>query len=158
MKTYRVENEWQRAGVYYIRTRAMVYGFNLSLQGEFADDTKDSEYILVTDDNDRPLSTNRIHLLPERGFAKIERVVTLEEARGKGAGRAGILAAEDWIRERGFKKIVITSREEAVGFYEKLGYKVREDMSTQTLEPKKPGEVIEVFDPRFVCVYTEKEL
>ena len=147
MKTYRVKEEWQRAGVYYVRTQAMVYGFNLTLQGEFADDTPESEYILVTDDNDRPLSTNRIHVLPERGFAKIERVVTLEEARGTGAGRAGIL-----------NKIVITSREEAVGFYRKLGYTVREDMSTRTLEPKKPGEVIEVFDPRFVCVYTEKEL
>ncbi len=158
MKTYRVKEEWQRAGVYYVRTQAMVYGFNLTLQGEFADDTPESEYILVTDDNDRPLSTNRIHVLPERGFAKIERVVTLEEARGTGAGRAGILAAEEWIKEKGFNKIVITSREEAVGFYQKLGYTVREDMSTQTLEPKKPGEVIEVFDPRFVCVYTEKEL
>ena len=158
MKTYRVKEEWQRAGVYYVRTQAMVYGFNLTLQGEFADDTPESEYILVTDDNDRPLSTNRIHVLPERGFAKIERVGTLEEARGTGAGRTGILAAEEWIKEKGYNKIVITSREEAVGFYQKLGYTVREDMSTQTLEPKKPGEVIEVFDPRFVCVYTEKEL
>ena len=158
MKTYRVKEEWQRAGVYYVRTQAMVYGFNLTLQGEFADDTPESEYILVTDDNDRPLSTNRIHVLPERGFAKIERVVTLEEARGTGAGRTGILAAEEWIKEKGYNKIVITSREEAVGFYQKLGYTVREDMSTQTLEPKKPGEVVEVFDPRFVCVYTEKEL
>ena len=92
MKTYRVKEEWQRAGVYYVRTQAMVYGFNLTLQGEFADDTPESEYILVTDDNDRPLSTNRIHVLPERGFAKIERVVTLEEARGTGAGRAGIIS------------------------------------------------------------------
>ncbi len=65
MKTYRVKEEWQRAGVYYVRTQAMVYGFDLTLQGEFADDTPESEYILVTDDNDRPLSTNRIHVLPE---------------------------------------------------------------------------------------------
>ena len=36
MKTIRVKEEWQRAGVYYVRTQAMVLGFNLSLEGEFA--------------------------------------------------------------------------------------------------------------------------
>ena len=50
MKTIRVKEEWQRAGVYYVRTQAMVLGFNLSLEGEFADDTPDGKYILVTDD------------------------------------------------------------------------------------------------------------
>ena len=49
----------------------MVLGFNLSLEGEFADDTPDGKYILVTDDHGKPLSTNRIHLLPERNLAKI---------------------------------------------------------------------------------------
>ena len=62
MKTIRVKEEWQRAGVYYVRTQAMVLGFNLSLEGEFADDTPDGKYILVTDDHGKPLSTNRIHL------------------------------------------------------------------------------------------------
>ena len=158
MKTYRVNEEWQRAGVYYVRTEAMVFGFDLTLEGEFAEDKPDSEYILVTDDKGKPLSTNRIHLLPERGFGKIERVATVSTARGLGAGREGILAAEEWIRERGFKRVVISSREEALGFYQRLGYKVREDMNPHTLEPKKPGEVISVHDPRFVCVYVEKEL
>ena len=72
MKTIRVKEEWQRAGVYYVRTQAMVLGFNLSLEGEFADDSPDGKYILVTDDHGKPLSTNRIHLLPERNLAKIE--------------------------------------------------------------------------------------
>lgn len=89
MKTIRVKEEWQRAGVYYVRTQAMVLGFNLSLEGEFADDSPDGKYILVTDDHGKPLSTNRIHLLPERNLAKIERVATISTARGLGAGAAG---------------------------------------------------------------------
>lgn len=159
MKTIRVKEEWQRAGVYYVRTQAMVLGFNLSLEGEFADDSSDGKYILVMDDYGKPLSTNRIHLLPERNLAKIERVATISTARGLGAGAAGILAAEDWIRELGYSHIVITSRKEAEGFYHRLGYITREDMNPDTLELKKPSDPVrEVRDPRFVCVYMEKQL
>ena len=77
MKAIRVKEEWERAGVYYVRTEAMVFGFDLSLQGEFSDDARNSEYILVVDDKGKPLSTNRLHFLPEKGFAKIERVATV---------------------------------------------------------------------------------
>ncbi len=45
-------------------------------------------------------------------------------------GRLLIEEAENWIRESGIKKICITSRDEAVGFYEALGYKA--DYSRQT--------------------------
>ena len=158
MKTIRVTEEWQRAGVYYVRTEAMVLGFNLKLEGEFADDTPDGKYILVTDDEGKPLSTNRIHLLPEKQLAKIERVATVSAARGQGAGAVGIRAAEDWIRELGYSHIVITSREEAEGFYRKLGYITRADMNPDTLELKKPSDPVrEVRDPRFICVYMEKK-
>ena len=112
MKAIRVKEEWERAGVYYVRTEAMVFGFDLSLQGEFSDDDRNSEYILVVDDKGKPLSTNR--------------------------------------------KIVITSREEVKGFYEKLGYTARYDMSPDTLEKKVEGEEKPVKDPRFICVYMEK--
>ncbi len=98
MKAIRVKEEWERAGVYYVRTEAMVFGFDLSLQGEFSDDDRNSEYILVVDDKGKPLSTNRLHFLPEKGFAKIERVATVRNARDLGAGKLGIEAAEEWIR------------------------------------------------------------
>lgn len=158
MRAIRVDSEWARAGVYYVRTEAMVLGFHLSLEGEFAEDSRESEYVLVVDDEGRPLSTNRIHLMPEKGFAKIERVATISTARKLGAGRLGIEAAEEWIRERGYKKIVITSREEAIPFYEKLGYKTKYDMNSRTLEPKKEGENEAAGDPRFICVYMERIL
>lgn len=157
MKAIRATEEWARAGVYYVRTEAMVLGFQLRLEGEFADDDPGSKYILVVDDEGRPLSTNRIHLLPNKGFAKIERVATVSTARGIGAGRIGIEAAEEWIKELGYRKIVITSRKEAEGFYWKLGYATREDMNPDTLEPKKADDPVqELKDPRFICVYMEK--
>ena len=158
MKAIRVDGEWARAGVYYVRTEAMVFGFGVSLEGEFSDDGRDSEYVLVVDDRGKPVSTNRLHFLPDRGFAKIERVVTLESYRGRGAARLGIEEAERWIKERGYSKIVITSREEVTRFYEKLGYRVRPDMSAVTLEKKGLGEETQPDDKRFICVYMEKEI
>ncbi len=158
MKAIRVEDEWAKAGVYFVRTDAMVRGFGVSLAMEFSDDTSESKYILVTDDKGYPLSTNRIHPISESGFAKIERVATIESARHQGAGRVGIEAAEEWIREMGFHKIVITSREEAAGFYEKLGYKKHPEMDPRTLQPRGSLCTDEAIDPRFRCIYMDKEL
>ena len=159
MEARRVKREWERAGVYYVRTEAMVLGFDLQLQGEFADDATDGRYILVLDDRQKPVSANRLHLMPEKGYAKIERVATVSTARHLGAGRLGIEAAEQWAEELGYHKVVITSREEAVDFYQKLGYRVRKDMNPDTLEPKTAQDPVrEEPDPRFICVYMEKEL
>lgn len=47
MEAVHATEEWQRAGVHYIRIQAMCVGFDILPRYEFADDTKDSEYILV---------------------------------------------------------------------------------------------------------------
>ena len=47
MEAVHATEEWQRAGVHYIRIQAMCVGFDIPPRYEFADDTKDSEYILV---------------------------------------------------------------------------------------------------------------
>ncbi len=116
-----------KAGVYYVRTEAMVFGFDVRLEGEFDTDTPESEYVLVLDDTGKPLSTCRIHALPEEGI----------------------------------RKIIITSRDEAVGFYEKLGYRADYSKDCRALFPtagKKENETPKKPDPRFVIVYMEKEI
>ncbi len=162
MKAIRATEIWEKAGVYYVRTEAMVYGFGVSLEGEFDGDTPDSEYVLVTDNNGAPISTCRLRFVPEEGYAKIERVATVSFARGKGAGRLAMEAAEEWIREKGYKKIIVTSRDEAVGFYEKLGYTADYTKDVKALFPssKKKNESEEQNKPHpgFVVVYTEKNL
>lgn len=64
MKAVRVTEEWQRAGVHYVRTQAMCLGFKIPLEGEFSDDTPEDEYILVMD-GIYPVSTCRLHYLDE---------------------------------------------------------------------------------------------
>lgn len=161
MKAIRAIDTWARAGVYYVRTEAMVFGFNVKLEGEFDTDTPESEYILVTDDEGKPLSTCRLHVVEEEGYAKIERVATVSTARKCGAGRLAIEEAEKWILEKGIHKIIITSRDEAVGFYEKLGYTADYSKDCRVLFPgpkKSNDEEKKKPDPRFVIVYMEKEI
>ena len=43
MKAVRVTEEWQRAGVHYVRTQAMCLGFKIPLEGEFSDDTPEDD-------------------------------------------------------------------------------------------------------------------
>jgi GNAT superfamily N-acetyltransferase len=52
------------------------------------------------------------------------RVVVLPDYRGTGLGRRVVTEAEVWLRELGYEKVVIESRDIAVEFYEKLGYNV----------------------------------
>lgn len=121
----------------------MVKGFQIPLEMEFDSyDTANAKYIVVLD-GVLPVGTCRLRLTGDK-TGKIERVCVLESYRKKGVGRQVIQGAEKWLEQLGVKKIIITSREEAAGFYEKLGY--RADWS------KKEG------TGQFVCVYTEKEL
>lgn len=142
MEAIRVKEEWQRAGVHYVRTQAMCLGFQIPLEGEFREDHPDDKYILVMD-GIIPVSTCRLHYLDQE-TGQIERVATLKEYRGKHYGREAILEAERWMKEKGVKEVIINSREEALGFYEKLGY-----VPDYT---KVEGE------GAFRCVFTSKKL
>lgn len=122
MEVRRIEknNIAGQAAAFYVRIHAMnVEEFGIPVQYEI-DEKEPFEYIVAFDE-EHPIATCRIHIA-EEGYAKIERVVTLKKYRGTGVGRAIITEAENWIKEKGIHKIVITSRDEAVGFYEKLGY------------------------------------
>ena len=61
----------------------------------------------------------------ERAFAFIAELFVVEEARGKGVGRAFIAAAEDWARAQGLKVMqigVLPGNTRAKAIYERAGY------------------------------------
>lgn len=68
----------------------------------------------------RAIGTARI--LIDGGTGKIGRVAVLAEARGKGFGRALILAALDALRSRGATRAKLGAQTHALGFYESLGF------------------------------------
>ncbi len=143
LEVIRAEAEWQRAGAYSVRIQGMNRQHHISLREEFDEhDCDGTRYIILLDDG-YPIATCRFY---EAGTNKSEtkacgcvsssyqcsdksavilgRVVVLPEYRGKKLGAKVVQEAEKWIKELGYKQIIIDSRKEVVGFYEKLGYKI----------------------------------
>lgn len=121
----RAEAEWQRAGAYSVRIQGMNKQHHISLREEFDEhDCDGTRYIVLLDDG-YPIGTCRFYEAGTNSDAVIlGRVVVLPEYRGKKLGAKVVLEAEKWIKELGYKQIIIDSRTEVVGFYEKLGYKL----------------------------------
>jgi predicted GNAT family N-acyltransferase len=139
----RVTEEWQRAGVHYVRTLGMVKEFEkITLEGEFSEDTPETSYILALDGK-IPVGTCRLHAV-DNETAKIERVCVIPEYQGKNVGRIVITAGERWLADKGVKHVIITSREDVTGFYASLGYEVHEDET--------------ISDDVFRCIYTYKDI
>lgn len=143
MKIIRATETWQQAGAYYVRIQGMAKQHHITLKEEFDEhDGPDTKYIVILDE-EFPVATCRIYEA-DRINAAIGRVVVLPEYRNQGLGRLVIKEAEVWIKEQGYKKIILESRDIAVGFYEKLGYKA--DFTKI------------IYGDTFTCVYMEKVL
>ena len=144
MKIIRVSRECERAGVYYVRMATMMHKYQIPLDAEVdAHDGEKCHYILALD-GIYPVATCRWFEVGDaaEGVAEIGRVVVLPEYRGKHLGQAVVVEAEKWMRETGVKKACISSRVNAVGFYEKMGYRFNESGKAH--------------HDTFECVYMEK--
>jgi predicted GNAT family N-acyltransferase len=76
-----------------------------------------------------PIATGR--LLLEEGpahNAHVGRVAVLAEHRKRGAGSVLMRALEDRARALGYPGVTLAAQLHAVGFYERLGYTVRDDV------------------------------
>ncbi|MEE0871851.1 MAG: GNAT family N-acetyltransferase [Ruminococcus sp.] len=122
IKVIRATETWQRAGAYSVRIQGMNRQYHISLREEFDEhDGSESKYIVLLDDT-YPIATCRFFEIGDKSVL-LGRVVVLPEYRGHHLGSRVIKEAEKWIEELGYSEIRIDSRLEAVGFYEKLGYK-----------------------------------
>ena len=54
---------------------------------------------------------------------RLRQMAVVDDVQGKGIGRALMQFAENLARGRGYKRITMHARKNAVGFYEKMGYK-----------------------------------
>ncbi len=143
MEVIRATEEYQRAGAYYVRIQAMARQHHIPLQEEFdAIDGPDCRYIVVLDDG-FPVATCRWFEVGP-GEVEIGRVVVLPERRGQRLGQLVMRQAEEWIRECGYRKIVLSARVGVDPFYEKLGYRY--------------NTAREAHSDTFQCVFMEKAL
>lgn len=118
----RAAEEWQRAGAYSVRIQGMNRQHHISLREEFDEHDGDGTRYIVLLDDGYPFATCRFYPL-DAERVMLGRVVVLPEYRGKQYGAAVVTEAESWMRELGYQTAEIESRTEAVGFYEKLGYR-----------------------------------
>lgn len=59
----------------------------------------------------------------EPGVMRLRQMAVLNDLQGKGVGRALMNFAENIARDMGYRKIRMHARLNAIGFYEKVGYK-----------------------------------
>ncbi len=122
IEVLRAEEEWQRAGAYSVRIQGMNRQHHISLREEFDLHDGDGTRYIVLLSGGYPVATCRFY---ETGDGKVTlgRVVVLPEFRGMELGRKAVTEAMKWIGELGYKRVIVDSRVEAEGFYEKLGFR-----------------------------------
>jgi predicted GNAT family N-acyltransferase len=54
---------------------------------------------------------------------RLRQMAVINDLQGKGIGKALMQFAENLARDRGYKRITMHARKNALGFYEKMGYK-----------------------------------
>ncbi|MBR6071290.1 MAG: GNAT family N-acetyltransferase [Acholeplasmatales bacterium] len=135
MKAIRVDSEWQKALVYYIRyefIKDMIKKESdrkdfFTVEWEFGNDKPTDRYILVLDDNDNPVSTVRF-LIDDNNYGLVERVRTLPTAERKGYGKEAMLEAERWLYDLGVRRVFVEAIPPALDFYKKVGYSFSNDL------------------------------
>lgn len=68
-------------------------------------------------------------------IVRLRQMAVLNDLQGKGIGRALMNFAENIARDRGYKILSMHARKNAIGFYEKMGYKVAGDEFTEVTIP-----------------------
>mgnify|MGYP003489013360 FL=1 len=66
---------------------------------------------------------------------RLRQMAVQNNLQGKGIGASMMNFAEILARDKGYKKLIMHARETAVGFYEKLGYKVVGDKFIEVTIP-----------------------
>lgn len=69
------------------------------------------------------------------GTVRLRQMAVLNDLQGKGIGRALMNFAENIARDRGYKIVRMHARSHAVGFYEKVGYRILGDQFVEVTIP-----------------------
>ncbi|MCZ2224841.1 MAG: GNAT family N-acetyltransferase [Chitinophagales bacterium] len=100
----------------------------LGLQFSEEELAREKEDILIgCFDDDRLEGCCLLTKTAEDDTLRLRQMAVLNGLQGKGIGRVLMNFAENIARDKGYKKITMHARKNAMGFYEKLGYQVVSD-------------------------------
>jgi ribosomal protein S18 acetylase RimI-like enzyme len=85
---------------------------------------KEKEEILIGAFEEEKMLGCCMLIMESPNSVRLRQMAVLNNLQGKGIGRALMQFAENIARDRGFQKITMHARKTAVGFYEKLGYRI----------------------------------
>ena len=104
---------------------------------------KEKNNLLIAAYDDRQMLGCCMLVEEDPETVRLRQMAVVKDLQGKGLGKALMTFAENLARDRGYKRITMHARKNAIGFYEKMGYR------------KKGEEFQEITIPHYVM---EKEL
>ena len=110
---------------YYLRWMMLRAPWNQP-QGSEVDDIEDSCFHVMAVNNNEVAGVARLQF-NSKHEAQIRYMAVAREQERKGIGRELVKALEQHAQDSSCKTIVLDAREPAIGFYQKLGYKVVEE-------------------------------
>lgn len=105
-----------------LRTQILRKPLGLTFTDEDLQKEKDNLLIAAYEDDEMLGCCMLIQVTPDT--VQLRQMAVKAGLQGKGIGRVLMQFAENIARDRGNKKIFMHARKSALGFYEKLGYKI----------------------------------
>ncbi|MEY2792261.1 MAG: hypothetical protein RJA76_253 [Bacteroidota bacterium] len=113
-------SDWQN--YYALRYEVLREPWNQPLGTEILDDEQSAIHAMVVE-KDNALAVARLHEA-SKGIGQVRCVAVATDQQGKGLGKMLMRHLEEEAYKKGMKEIILEARENAVPFYEKIGYSI----------------------------------
>ena len=120
IKSPQTDAEWK--AYYALRFNVLREPWNQPLGSEVLADEDQAIHAIALEDNE-VLGVARMHESAEKQ-GQVRCVATATAAQGKGIGKAIMAYLEDQAKAKGWTEIVLEARENAVPFYQRMGYTI----------------------------------
>jgi N-acetylglutamate synthase-like GNAT family acetyltransferase len=120
IKSPQTDAEWK--AYYALRFNVLREPWNQPLGSEVLADEDQAIHAIAVEDNE-VVGVARMHESAEKQ-GQVRCVATATAAQGKGIGKAIMAYLEDQAKAKGWAEIVLEARENAVPFYQRIGYTI----------------------------------
>lgn len=120
IKSPQTDSDWK--AYYALRFNVLREPWNQPLGSEVLADEDQAIHAIAIDDNE-VVGVARMHESAEKQ-GQVRCVATATAAQGKGIGKAIMAYLEEKAKQKGWTEIVLEARENAVPFYEAIGYTI----------------------------------